>query len=154
MADTGYSVFVFADFDGEKSSVRVRSTALNAGNFAAEETEHDALLSAIGAITLGEAVKHQFGNEETISIAPSDDDAAQREIKWLVQYHDATTFDRYTVELPCADTTKLDDEDRGNAEIGDAGVVDAFIVAFEAFVLTKNGNSAVVDEITLVGRNV
>lgn len=154
MADTGFSVFTYADYDGEKSSVRVRAAALTVGNIVAQTTLHDNVLNGIGGITLGLAVKQTMGNEELLSISPSDDQDAQREFKWLVQYHDDTTFDRYTLELPCADVSKLDANDRGNAEIGDADVVDAFITAFEAYALTKAGNAAVVDEITLVGRNV
>jgi hypothetical protein len=72
----------------------------------------------------------------------------------LVQYHDSTTGRKYSVELPTADPAMIDPNDRAHAAIGDAGPVDAFITAFEAVVISRDGNAVVVDEITLVGRRV
>lgn len=154
MPVSGKLNITWADYDGEKGTASVHTTVLSAANYDAQETLRTAFVAAAEAMTLGELQKTDYGNVSLQSLDPASSAAAQREVKWLVQYHDDTTLKRYSIELPCADTAQLDPEDRANAEIGDAGIVDAFITAFEAYALTPDGNTAVVDEITLVGRNV
>jgi hypothetical protein len=104
----------------------------------------------------GVLTKTEFGNVDHPFVGPSEDETAQRELKWLVQYHNTTTNKKYRVELPCADMAQLDPNDRAHAHIGDAGVVDAFVTAFEAFVKPEDNpaNAVEVDEITLVGRRL
>jgi hypothetical protein len=154
MAETGYTVVKFADYDNENASFGVRSAIISDLNFAAQEIEKDAFLAAVDAITVDLMTGVDWGNRDLIALGPASSQAAQREMKWLVQYHDVGTLKRYSIEIPCADVLHLDPEDRGNAFIGDVGVVDAFITAFENYVRSPTGGITVVDEITLVGRNV
>lgn len=154
MADKGVFSVTYLDYDGEASNVRLPFVALTAGNFAATETALDALRDAITAITLGTMSKTVYGNEDLVSITKAAVSDAQRELKWLVQYHDTTSLKRYSCELPTADPAQLDAGDRLHANIGDAGVVDAFVTAFEAIIKSPTNGAVVVDEITLVGRNV
>jgi len=144
------------DYNGEASNVRVKSADLTAANIVATIAAGDALVTAIEGITLGlSSVKHYEAKRSPLSGSVRASSAAsQREVKWLVRFHDSVTFERGTVELPCADTAKLDANNRGYAEIGDAGDVDAFVTAFEAFALGPGGNAVVVDDIMLVGRNI
>lgn len=154
MATAGRAVVSYADYDGEISTFGVRSTTPTAANFDAQVAAFEALQDAAAAITLGLKTQTSLAIVNKVAIGEAADDAAQRELKWLVQYHDATTFKFYTVEIPCADTSVLDPDDRSHADIGDASVVDAFVAAFEAFALTPDGNAPHVNNITLVGRNV
>jgi hypothetical protein len=154
MADKGVSYFSQIDYDSEVTSFNIHHVALTAGNFAATETLLDSLRDAMAAITLGNVSKTRYGNEDLLSITPASAVTAQRELKWLVSYHDITSLLRYSVEIGCADTDQLDPNDRAHAEIGDAGLVDAFITAFEAVAKSPTGGAVVVDEITLVGRPV
>lgn len=154
MAGTGFTNVKFSDYDGEKATFSVRSPLITALNLDAQEILRDAFLAATDGIVVGLRVGDDWGNRELTALGPSDDEESQREMKWLVQYHDVGTLKRYTVELPCADVLHLDPQDRGNAEIGDAGDVDAFVAAFDAFVRSPTGGITAVDEITLVGRNV
>lgn len=144
----------YEDYDGEVSTMRVEPIELTAANFDAQVAAAIAFMDAIAAITLGLKTGFQHMNDTKTILGPSSDQDAQRERKWLVQYHDGITFKRYTTEIPCADLAQLDPNDRGNANIGDGGVVDAFVSAWEAFVVTPDGNTAIIDEITHVGRNV
>lgn len=152
MAQVGFVNFTYNDYDGEPSAVRVRIPALTAANMAATETLIEGLKDAITAVTLGKLVKVVYGNEEVVDAGTAGIATAQRENKWLVQYHSDATFRRYTCEIPCPDVVELDPNDRKNAHIGDAGDVDAFVAAFEALVKAIDGGAAVVDEITFVGR--
>lgn len=154
MADKGYSAFQQTDYDGEKTTFGINHVALTAGNYAATETLLDSLRDAMAAITLGTVSETRYGNTDLLSITLPSDQAAQRELKWLVAYHDTTSLKRYSVEIGCADTDQLDPNDRAHAEIGDAGLVDAFITAFEAVAKSPTGGACVVDEITLVGRRI
>ena len=128
---------------------------LTSGNYLTQQGLITALYSAMDGITLGVPLKWEHGNMYTDAnpIPPSSQDA-QRELKWLVRYHDSVTGRKGKYEIPTADTAQLDPNDRAHANIGDAGVVDAFVSAFEDLVRSPNGNPVVVEEITLVGRRV
>jgi len=155
MPEIGFASRTYQDYDGERSNFGVYCAVLSAANFVAENTDMVALWAAADAITLGGLIKHEHGNRyrDANPVLPASD-AAQRELKWLVQYHDSTSGKHYSIEVPCADTAQLDPNDRKHAFIGDAGVVDAFVTAFEAFALSETGGAVVVDEITLVGWRV
>lgn len=142
------------DYDGEVSGYSLRTTVITAANFDAQHTLRVALTGAISGICGGTVQNTVESNVDVISNQPSSDPLDQRENKWLVQYHEtADPITTYRVELPCADLTKLDPNDRKHAQIGDAGAVDAFVTAFEAYILGPNGGAVTVDEITFVGRN-
>jgi len=154
MPTKGQFSISYTDYDNEHSNCGFAVAALSAGNFAAQAGLEAAFISAAQALVLGNRWKHSVGNVTLNNISPASSDAAQVELKWLVQYHDATTLKRYSFELPTANTAVLDPNDRAHAEIGDADVVDAFVTALEAYGLTPDGNAMVVDEITLVGRPI
>jgi len=155
MPSIGYANRSYYDYDSEIGTLRVYCTVRTAANFDAQGTLLAALWTAIDAITLGGLYKHEFGTRFTDPnpVIPASQ-SAQRELKFLVQYHDTVTGKRLSMELPCADPAQLDPDDRAHAHIGDADVVDAFITAFEAFALSEVGNAVAVDEITLVGRRI
>lgn len=155
MPTYGYATRTYQDYDNEPGVLKVGVAEFTAANYTAQSTAIATLWTAIDAITLGKYLKSEQGNRyiDPNPVAASDE-AAQRELKWLVQYHDGTTGRKYSVEIPTADPAQLDPNDRAHAHIGDTDVVDAFITAFQAVVKTRDGNAAVVDEITLVGRRV
>ena len=152
MPALGFYERTYNDYDGEKSNTRVRTEELTAVNFAAQLALSVTFASAMNAIVLGQVARYGLGNSYDISPEPAATPQAQRETKWLVQYH-GTDGKSYTLEIPCASHSMLDPNDRAHAEIGDAGAVDAFVAAFEAFVLDEAGTAVTIDEITLVGRN-
>lgn len=78
---------------------------------------------------------------------------AQRELKWLCRYHDATTNKKYTLEIPCADAALL----TGNTDFMDlgAGAGAQLKTDFDAAVVAPlTGNATVLDSVQLVGRNI
>jgi hypothetical protein len=150
----GYLSTSHTDFDDEHSNHRIYTTVLTAANFDAQAALRASYQSAVEAIVRGIRWKYEFGTLTVNNVGNSSDPFAQVELKWFVSYHDNVTFKKYRVELPCADTEQLDPNDRSHAHIGDAGVVDAFVTAFEAYGLSEVGNAITVDEITLVGRPI
>lgn len=154
MPSTGRLSVQYIDYDGEKSSVGMRVPLQTAANFDAQLAAVGQLVSAIGNITRGNLGTFDWLYSSLNDVARSDDPQAQREQKWLVQYHDSVTLKRYTLELPCADLDMLDPYDREHAFIGGVAFVDAFVTAFETYALTPDGNLPTVDEISFKGRNV
>jgi hypothetical protein len=142
------------DYDGEKTVFRVHVDDLNASNFDAQLALQVALGSAINGIVVGNLNKIEYGNETISGYDPPDDQWAQRETKWLITYKDAVTNKQYRCELGTADLEQLNPDNRDSAFIGDSGVVDAFVTAFEAYVLSPDTDNAVeIVSIVPVGRN-
>lgn len=146
----------YNDYDREASAVTLQGLTLTAANFDAQITAYNDLLTAIGAITRGILITKMIGNETVLQnnrSEPATSEEAQRESKWLVRYHETTGGLQHTCELPCANRTFLDPNNRGFAEMGDGAEVDAFVTAFEAFVKSDAGLGVTVDSIEHVGRN-
>lgn len=137
---------------GEVSAVTFNGADLTAANIVAQTADADALRLAMQELILGGVDKRQlvaWVNETKTAPASA---YAQRENKWLVRYHDNVTTAKQTLEIPTADLTKLDPTSNDKILRTDADVI-AFIAAFEAFVLSADGNPVTVDDILYVGRN-
>jgi len=143
------------DYSNEKSSFRVTSPDLTAGNFAAQETAAGALFTATAALSIGHLSK------QTISAVLEDDPDlptnpyAQREMKWLVTYRGVSSGKLYQLEIPAPDIT---DNVVPNTDTADLTSTDwaAWVTAFEAFARTPDNPSALVEVVgaKLVGRNL
>ena len=150
----GFHSVSYADYDGERSSFGIHTDTLTETNFATQETALGTLRTTALVLTKGVMVQHEAGNRERVALGPATDPEAQRELKWAVHYHDVTTFNRYVVELPCADPSFLDAAKRSEADLTDPSVA-AFVAAFEAVAVAPvSGNAIVVDRLVLVGRNI
>lgn len=152
MPVSGKYALSLLDYDSEVTTTSVNVPVLSAANYDAQATLRGNFRSALIAMTEGQVHRGEWGNVSLDSIDPATAQTAQREKKWLVDYHDTTSLKRYSFEIGCADLTLLDENDRAHAEIGDAGIVDAFVTAAEAYVLSPTGGAIVIDEITFVGR--
>lgn len=145
----------FLDFDPkEKGSMSFEGLSLSAANYDAQVALHEALITAVQALTTMPIHKRQTVASEAIltSTRPTDP-YAQREIKWLVRFHDNVTGQPLTVTVPGADLSLLD----AGSEVLDLTGTEAaaFKTAFEAYVKAGEGsdNAVVVDQILFVGRN-
>jgi len=151
----GWHVIPFNDYNGERSTVTVRGVELTAANFDAQYSALIQFYDAIVGITEGLRVGAKFGNDIQIvdNRTPASSPNAQRERKWLVRYTDGTAMKPYSMELPCADLTFLDPNNREYADMSDLDVA-AFVAIFESFVRSPDGNAVTVDSIQHVGRNL
>jgi len=150
----GKLIVTFKDYGGEVSTATFPGSDLTEANITDELSQMTAIVTALGDVALGKITKIQ----RVASVSPQEDVpaalfSAQRETKWLVRYHDANTFEKGTLEVPCADLTKLDSADRGRADLTDSDVA-AFVTALEAYMVGPGGNAIEVDEIVHVGRNL
>lgn len=142
------------DYDGEKGSHGFKTAEITAVNFAAQATLRGTYGTSVAGICNGVLGQSEYGNVDFTGNDPSPNKPDQREQKWLVRFTDNVNGKIGSIELPCADTAVLDPNNRGYAQMGDAGPVDAYVSALEAFALTIDGNALTVQSIKLVGRNV
>lgn len=141
------------DFGGEKTVSKFQGLSIGAANYDAQVALQDTLETTVNALTIGTINKRRrIASEATVSSTlPAE--AAQREQKWLVLYHDDVTGKKYRMEIGCADTGLLAE----NSEQMDhtLAAYTNFKAAFEAYV--KQGeiadNAVVVDDVILVHRN-
>lgn len=138
----------------ESTTLRVPIITLTPANVAATETLTGNLATAIAAITIGANNKREITyNVTQFEKIPAASPLAQRENKWLVRFHDATTFQKSSVSIGTADLAEL----AGNSEflVITAGNGLAFKTAFEAVVVSPfdSSHSVVVDSVQFVGRN-
>ncbi len=143
------------DFDRELSHWRFAIATITATNFATQNAAITALYTALYNLLIGVQAKQRvILTQNTLSKVPPTSQYAQREAKWLVQYHDANGKS-FKGELACPDLTLLlpNSEKINHADTG--GKYTAFKTAFEALVVSPDDISAcVLDEISQVGRNL
>ena len=91
------------DYSNEVSRTGLTVVQLTSGNVVASLASLDALLATMQAITLGnfERSRVVFREQNEDPGVPTDENA-QRERKWLVVYHDATTGKKFRMEIPTA----------------------------------------------------
>jgi hypothetical protein len=144
------------DYDPERSNVNGQGLTLTAANFDAQHTAAAAFVAGVGGISLGMNISWELTEVNSLQGNPQEPATtplAQRENKWLVGYHETTGGERHSMEVPCADLTLLDPNNRGYADLADAAVI-AFVTAFEAFIKSDAGLGVAVDWIKFVGRNL
>lgn len=150
----GYLSVSIRDYDGELGVSRFTMPQFTAANFAAQRTLINALVVAISQVSLGVIADQHYGNDYPVSIERPDDPRAQRELKWLMSYHDASTLLRYSFTISCADPAHLNANSRAQANLSDSGHVAALVAALQATIKSPTGGAIVIDKMTLVGRAV
>jgi len=141
------------DYSKEESTLRVNTISINAATITAQEGLALAFRTALAGISIG-AIRAErlIAYSNDLAGAPPGSVYAQRENKWLVTYEDTTSHKLYKMEVPCADLSILA---TNSDEINYSDVlVTAFIVAFEAFVVSPTGGATNVLTIKFVGRNL
>lgn len=146
-----------ADFSGEKTVMGVDIATVDAANFDTSIAAVLALETAMADVALGAKIKREVILQSLGSLTSAVDSEAQREMKWLVQYHDnGFPLRKLVAEIGCADIINASLLVAGT-DIADLTATEwlAFIAAFEAVALAPfTGNAVTVDRITLVGRKL
>lgn len=139
---------------GETSHVALWVRTLTAANLTAQQALHNALFSSLAAITEGVETKEETIISSTVVAAgPASTPQSQREKKWLLRYHDATTSKKYVVSVPCAKLSLL----AANSEFMDTTLTEwtNLKTNFEAVVYSPDdSNLVVLDSAQFVGRNL
>lgn len=138
----------------ESSNFSVPITTLTPANVSAQSTLTGNLQTALAAIVIGVFLKTELRYSSSIlGSTPAASALAQRENKWLMRYHDATSFQKFQVSIGTADLLLVD----GNTERLDLTAGDglALKTAFEAIVVSPAdaAHSVILDSVQFVGRN-
>lgn len=146
----------FLDYDEEVSIVSIDGPEFetDGSDFVLMRGYQETLRTAIKNVSLGtEKVYHETYSTDLVGVSPPEEQGAQRELKWLVLMHDAVNNKKLRIQIPCADTSLLDDENRQQMDM-DAVEWTALKAAIEAYAESPYGNAVVVDKAILVGRNL
>lgn len=137
----------------ERSSSTFTGVTLTEGNFTAQMTLMDNLVSATQAIVLGTKVKDaRSASVTTFSETRPTSPFAQRENKWLLKYTDnVTPLGNGSIEIPCPDLDLLNTEGTALDLTSTEGA--AFKTAFEAYQRSRQGNAVTLVSAQYVGRN-
>lgn len=151
------SVFSINDESLETGSHTINSVALTAANFDAQNTLIDSYSTALMGISLGNLWKDSRNTVIATDKVKPGTLIAQRENKILIRYQADTTKSYHNLEVPCPDFANLTQE--GNTDfvvLADAGVMAAYVVAFEACVTNPLDITEAVTVVSaqLVGRNI
>lgn len=148
------ATILYLDYSGERSSVsfNVGSPSGAAYDWAGLAADVDAVGDAIDAICLCTRVKDTLNVEiQDGSVAYPASADAQREAGLRIFYHDTVNNKKYHVTIPGPDKSLMavqatDKVDWAGAEMA------ALETAFEANVLSPEGNAVQIDKGVLVGR--
>jgi len=165
MAGGLYSLTI-QDYDAEKSPLKIHTGAVTAVSLPGLLTQIGAFRTAVDGLSIGTMQKESLAAFNTIlsQDLPSNE-FAQRETKWVVQYHDSQQFfdppdnaipnagylKPFDFEIACADLSLLaDNQDFLPLDVTQAA---ALVTAFEAMARSPYGGTVTVDAIVQVGRN-
>jgi len=154
MPSTGFHSTQINDRSGEPTTFRFRTRDVTTLNYETLSTEMENLRNAALLLSSGVHIKDTWGNENRVEASSqnSPNAGAMRELKYLISYKDSVTFELYSMELGCAKADVYGQAGTDDVDLTQADVAD-FVTKFETTVETKAGNPAIVQSITLVGRN-
>lgn len=138
----------------ETTTMSVPVTTLTPANVAAQITLANNLQTAVAGITLGNFLKSESTYARNLlGVGPAASNLAQRENKWLMRYHDNTTYQKFQVSIGTADLSLLPDGSEFLDLEGTEGA--ALKTAFEAVVVSPadSTHTVTLDSVQFVGRN-
>jgi hypothetical protein len=142
------------DFDSGVSSVSFFGDHVEVGsaNAAAIETLQVALVGALENIVTGTTLHDELAARRTVpdDLAPPTSPLSQTNIRWRVTYSDDVTGRTFTQTIPCADLSL-------GVKSGDETILDlstgagqAFKTAFDAYVVSEDGNACTLEKCVYV----
>lgn len=148
----------FRDYSDETSTHQVNISPITIGTIVAILAEIAAYRAATEGITLGVVSRDKIVMDDTlISAARPASAFAQRELKWLVQYHGVDNGKTWSCEIPTPDLSDPDVLVAGT-DIADLTfpAMATWKTAFETLVRPPDSDTSlvVVDQVVLVGRNL
>lgn len=141
------------DWDQQRRQFSFDTDIVTAANHDAEKSDHDDLVAAIMAVTLGNLDFEEFvGDREQIRpLISGAVAAAQVSVEWVVTYVDLTTTSVYNVRIPTADITD-DTLFATSSHLWDP--TDAlwvtFIAAFEAHIESPDANAVSIQQVAFL----
>lgn len=163
MPVSAYSM-TLRDWSRELASLTFPIRTVTAATLPDILTDGNAFEAAVDAVTLGVQAKQKLTAFENLDVSVPASPVAQRELAWVVHYHDATEFfdpptnsifnENYgkpeTLRIPTADVTSADLM-QPNSDLADLTQPEwsAFVTAFVDLAQSRGGGVVAVDYIEL-----
>jgi hypothetical protein len=154
MPTIGHFSLTYKDRENKSSVQRVGAAVLTAGNIVAQSTAAANLATATDNMSLGARVKTLLGNLTTTVAALPTNNNALRSRKFAVSYHDTTTGDKYTTQIPISNNAAVTMEPGTKLVDLTIDPAAAYVTAFNAFVASEDGNAVLIDQIRATGRHI
>lgn len=128
-------------------------------NIPAAELEEAGVSAELGAVQAGiegliNGTKVSYRESKNVKVSNvAFSTTGQREDKWLITYEDTTTHALYQTELPCRDNSITVPTNTDELDIS-TGAAATLKTAWDAYVLSPDGNATAITSIRLIGRNV
>lgn len=138
-------IYSYADYDSEKSSVRMNIDSL---------ANEASLRSAVEGVSIGvlqEVTK--IDSVVQLSSASAASQWAQRETGLRVYVSDNVNGESGYFTIPCPDLGTLTLGTDGDVVLADAGIMAALVTAFNSYVLSRDENAVTVVRASIVGRS-
>ena len=151
------SIFTVLDVKGEKSTTALFNGEITAVSLPGFLTDFGAYRTALEGIILGVVHKEEWiGDRTVLSNTRPANNFAQRELKLLVSYIGDTSQKLFTLEIPTPDLASLTLGENDSVVLADAGIMAAWVTAFETIARTPDDNTetVTVQAARVVGRNI
>jgi hypothetical protein len=147
-----YGVLTIRDYSKELSRFTVNFTGITTVNIGDILSQWGSLKTATQAIIIGVQANEQLVlDNTTLSAALPTSPYAQREIKLEVTYVGNTSLKKFQLEIPTPNLDALTLNNTDEVVLADAGVMAAWVTAFET--LAKSPDSDV-ETVTVIGAKV
>lgn len=147
----------YRDHSQEIGHLRVYSLPTSGDDFADNNTQVEAFITALNAVCLGQLVQWQWADLTVVDpIHFPASASAQRENKLLVRYHDVTTLKKLTATIPTINLPVLVflSEAKDFVSMSTPSTIATLCTNWVATVVNpETGNLTVVDSLEFVGRN-
>lgn len=148
----------YKDNAGQKSTVQFTVRDMTAANLDDIADEFSALRTALEPYTLAHLNSYELvQNRVFVSNGSAANAAARRELKMLLTYEDSVTHKLYQHEIPAPELTNaaLWTNNAGRTFAVESGAEwTALEAAFEAMVVSPDGNTVILQSAEIVGRNL
>lgn len=144
-------VLKLMDYDRDTAQVSFPGPTSASGTYTADLGEAEALADAIEAITLATRVYRDFvaNRDEVSPPVAAANPFAQTNVQWVLFYTDNVNGREARTRVPCADLSLVGGIVAGTPFLDLAGTEGAALkTAFEAYVLSEDGNAVTLQSVT------
>jgi len=154
-----FASYSWKDYDGEPATMSINVVEITAANLDAQQTLLTTLRTALNDITIGVVGKQITSDVGWDTTVLTTNPFGQRETKWVIIVEDINGNRFKSNEVPTADLSLLEDNDKyiiknGAVSVSDPdGFVADFKAAYEAVAVSNTGLALTIIDMYQVGRN-
>ena len=145
--------FSIRDHSDEYSPVALHIPDVDETSWLATDASILAIQTALGALTMGNiATRNLNAYKVMVDDTRPSDAAAQRELGLRLFYQDDVNGKKFHVTIPCPDVDLIAEPGSNEVDLSGVSVVNTFVTAIEALMVSPYGNSVTFNKGLIVGR--